>query len=40
MENPRYFMTKRNLLKDVVVCWPVAYMNQVFLEGRLGLKET
>jgi hypothetical protein len=23
----------------VVVSWPTAYMNQVFLEGRLGLKK-
>jgi hypothetical protein len=23
-----------------VVSWPAAYMNWVFLEGRLGLKET
>jgi hypothetical protein len=23
----------------VVVSWPVPYMNRVFLEGRLGLKE-
>lgn len=39
-DDSRSILRKRFYKSFNVVSWPTAYMNQVFLEGRLGLKET
>jgi hypothetical protein len=39
-DDSRSILRKRFYKSFNVVSRPVAYMNQVFLEGRLGLKET